>query len=103
MICILSSNFQSLSERSRTVADMRSAEEGKMNGTQSFTASSLAEAMLSLGGPALHQDLLEHARHKYPIMNRMPGDSEGALTLCGAIECLQRPLVAFVRLAEGYR
>jgi solute carrier family 4 anion exchanger 2 len=37
-----------------------------------------------------------------PIMNRMPEGSEGALTLCGAIPSLTQPMVAFVRLAEGY-
>ena len=36
-------------------------------------------------------------------MNRMPDDVEGALTLCGAIDCLSKPMVAFVRLAEGQR
>ena len=33
----------------------------------------------------------------------MPDDVEGALTLCGAMECLSKPMVAFVRLAEGQR
>ena len=31
----------------------------------------------------------------------MPDDVEGALTLCGAMECLHTPMVAFVRLAQG--
>ena len=46
------------------------------------------------------EDLVD-LKTRYPILNRMPDDVEGALTLCGAMECLQRPLIAFVRLAEG--
>merc|ERR1739838_991451 len=61
----------------------------------------LAEAMLSLSGTALNEDLLDHLKHRYPILNRMPDDVEGALTLCGAMECLNTPMVAFVRLAQG--
>lgn len=35
------------------------------------------------------------------IMMRMPEDSEGCLTLCGAREYLSEPIVAFVRLSEA--
>lgn len=35
------------------------------------------------------------------IMMRMPEDSEGCLTLCGAREYLSQPFVAFVRLSEA--
>ena len=59
--------------------------------------------MLALGGSAMNEDLLESVKIRYPILNRMPDDVEGCLTLCGAMECLQRPLLAFVRLAEGQR
>ena len=50
----------------------------------------------------MDEDLME-IKNRYPILNRMPDDVEGALTLCGAMECLQRPLIAFVRLAEGQK
>ncbi len=82
---------------------MKLAEEGRSSSQASFGAQSLAEAMLSLGGSTMKEDLAEAIKAKFPIMNRMPDDSEGALTLCGALECLSRPLIAFVRLAEGYR
>lgn len=49
----------------------------------------------------MDMDIVDKTR--YPILNRMPEDSEGALTLCGAMECLSKPMIAFVRLAEGYR
>ena len=80
------------------MSDARLAEEGKSHSSANFgVTQSLAEAMLSLGGTAMHQDLMENAKTRYPILNRIPDDSEGALTLCGAMECLSRPLVAFVR------
>ena len=41
-------------------------------------------------------------KQKYPIMGRLPDESEGALTLCGAVESLHNPIVAFIRLAEGH-
>jgi len=95
--------------KAASVADIRTLEEGgkpdnRKSSTNSFGAAhSLAEAMLHLSGAALDEDLLENIKTRYPILNRMPDDVEGALTLCGAIECLSRPMVAFVRLAEGQR
>ena len=43
----------------------------------------------------------DNIKSKYPIMNRLPENSEGCLTMCGAIESLTKPAIAFVRLAEG--
>ena len=40
-------------------------------------------------------------KNQYPIMASLPDDSEGALTLCAAIESISKPIVAFVRLAES--
>lgn len=79
-------------------SEVKMAEEGRSPSQQSFGAHSLAEAMLSLGGAALSQDIMEHMKNLYPIMKRMPDDSEGCLTLCGALECLNKPMIAFVRL-----
>ncbi len=44
---------------------------------------------------------MAHSAKKSTIMHRIPEGSEGALTLCGAIEALSKPIVAFVRLSEG--
>ena len=40
-------------------------------------------------------------KNQYPIMASLPDDSEGALTLCAAIESISKPIVAFIRLAES--
>ncbi len=52
----------------------------------------------SFGGD-LHK-LSEYAK-KHSIMMRVPEDTEGALTLVGALEFIDEPLTAFVRLEEG--
>ena len=39
--------------------------------------------------------------YKKSIMMRVPEDTEGALTLVGAVDIVDEPLTAFVRLAEG--
>ena len=44
--------------------------------------------------------LSEYAK-KHSIMMRIPEDTEGALTLVGALEIIEEPLTAFVRLEEG--
>ena len=44
--------------------------------------------------------LSEYAK-KHSIMMRVPEDTEGALTLVGALEFIEEPLTAFVRLEEG--
>ena len=43
----------------------------------------------------------EMLKQKYPIMARLPDDSEGCLTLCASHASVKRPTIAFVRLAEG--
>ena len=40
-------------------------------------------------------------KDKYPIMECLPDDAEGSLTLCAAVDDLTKPIVAFVRLAES--
>ena len=44
--------------------------------------------------------LSEYAK-KHSIMMRVPEDTEGALTLVGALDIIDEPLTAFVRLEEG--
>ena len=80
---------------------LNNAEEGRAARPPSFAASSLAEAMLALGAPAVELPL-EALKHKYPILNRIPDDSQGALVCVGAVD-IEKPLVAFVRLAEAKR
>lgn len=38
---------------------------------------------------------------KDSILNRMPANSEATTVLVGAVEFLEQPTIAFVRLAEG--
>jgi len=89
--------------KASSAADIKTLEEGSSRKDSFGAAHSLAEAMLSLSGTALNEDLLENIKARYPILNRMPDDVEGVLTLCGAMECLKQPLVAFVRLAQGQK
>ena len=45
--------------------------------------------------------LSAYAKKKHSIMTRVPEDTEGVLTLVGALPIIDEPLTAFVRLAEG--
>lgn len=44
--------------------------------------------------------LLHDAQHD-SILKRIPGDSEATSVIVGAVEFLEQPIIAFVRLAEG--
>ena len=69
-------------------------EEGKV-GHHSATTPNFASARSPNTFVNLYQ--MAHSTKKSHIMARIPVGSEGALTLCGAIEALARPVVAFVR------
>lgn len=47
---------------------------------------------MTFGGHELQQD---------SIVKRIPGDAEAVSVLVGAVEFLEQPTIAFVRLAEG--
>ena len=49
--------------------------------------------------PSIGGDLSK--AYKKSILMRVPEDTEGALTLVGAVDIVDEPLTAFVRLAEG--
>ena len=57
------------------------------------------------GGPSPHAsnaDLYRMAQvKKESILRRIKAGTEGTICLVGALEGLERPAVAFVRLAEG--
>ena len=82
----------------------------EMGNGNTFTADKITNALFSsaittaaTGQFSDHEVPMQPSllKHKYPIMGRLPDNSEGALTLCAAIESLQKPIMAFVRLAES--
>lgn len=84
-------NFQTqLSTKDYLSIDMD--HHGRTGSTASFTTTP------SFGGD-LHK-LYDYAR-KHSIMMRVPEDTEGALSLVGALDIIEEPLTAFVRLEEG--
>lgn len=75
--------------------------EGQNNGHGGYLSVDMSHEFSSIPsfGGDLHK-LSEYAK-KHSIMMRVPEDTEGALTLVGALEFIEEPLTAFVRLEEG--
>lgn len=87
---------QSLADGRRRRSSQDARKKSSVAGLEPRDLERLAAAMATEGS----RDELRPARNE-ALMRRIPGDAEATTVLVGAVGFLERPTIAFVRLAEG--